>query len=169
MSTIQSGLLTRPVHCRATAIQNIELHGWVRLLNLRKVHKWPHVWQHCYWCLSCTEAAQPSSCRLSVLSLVCGCIPLRHVGVHVQAGPQADQLFATLTGMLSAGDPVRRISAYDCEFTGKVGAAALPRRTAAAEPWFWDGALPGAMPWVLRLFMNGKNGMADHQYAHTSS
>jgi hypothetical protein len=82
--------------------------------------------------LSCDGAAQLSSCLILFLSVVfpdpmdlSGSVPSCHVNVHAQAGPQADQLFATLTGMLSAGDPVRRISAYDCEFTGKVGTVAL--------------------------------------------
>ena len=68
-----------------------------------------------------TGPAQPLVCPISVLSLVQPSIPLcLNLDVCSQAGPQADQLFATLTGMLSAGDPVRRISAYDCEFTGRV-------------------------------------------------
>jgi hypothetical protein len=29
------GLLRCSVHCRATAIQNIDLHGWVRLLHFQ--------------------------------------------------------------------------------------------------------------------------------------
>lgn len=58
----------------------------------------------------------------------------------MQAGPQADQLFATLTGMLSAGDPVRRISAYDCEFTGRVGAASACQKHPAGQPCHCMGA-----------------------------
>ena len=59
---------------------------------------------------------------------------IRRCDLHGWSGELADHLFATLTGMLAAGEPAVGLRAFDCEFTPKVGDVHLALCVQVSQP-----------------------------------